>query len=87
MMPNQIVMYTTSWCGDCHAARAFLNEHNIEYTEVNIEEDEEAVKLVMRVNNGKRSVPTFEIDGHYFNTSPFSPEKRKQLAQALGITM
>jgi mycoredoxin len=84
-MANKIVMYTTTFCGDCSAARAFLDEHNVEYTVINIENDQEAVKLVMRVNNGKRSVPTFDIDGRYLNASPFSPQKRKALAEALGI--
>jgi mycoredoxin len=84
-MANKIVMYTTTWCGDCRAARAFLDQHKVEYTVINIEEDQEAVKLVMRVNNGKRSVPTFDIDGRYLNASPFSPQNRKALAEALGI--
>ena len=78
-------MYSTTWCGDCRAARAFLDQNNIQYTNVNIEDDDEAAKLVIRVNNGKRSVPTFDIDGQYVNASPFSPEKRKRLAEALGI--
>ncbi|MCI0616330.1 glutaredoxin family protein [bacterium] len=86
-MANKIVMYTTTFCGDCRAARAFLDEHNVEYIVVNIENDPEAVKLVMQVNNGKRSVPTFDIDGRYLNASPFSPLKRKALAEALGIIL
>jgi mycoredoxin len=86
-MANKIVMYTTTFCGDCRAARAFLDQHNVEYTVINIEDDPEAVKLVMRVNNGKRSVPTFDIDGQYVNASPFSPQKRKALAETLGITI
>jgi mycoredoxin len=85
-MANKVVMYSTTWCGDCRAARAFLDQNNIPYTNINIEEDDEAVKLVMRVNKGKRSVPTFDIDGQYVNASPFSPEKRKKLAEALGIS-
>ncbi len=78
-------MYSTTWCGDCRAALAFLDQNNIGYTKVNIDDDDEAMKLVMRVNNGKRSVPTFDIDGQYLNASPFTPEKRKKLAAALGI--
>lgn len=86
-MAEKIVMYTTTFCGDCRAAKAFLDEHNVEYTVINIENDPEAVKLVMRINNGKRSVPTFDIDGRYLNASPFSPQKRKALAEALGLTI
>lgn len=78
-------MYCTTWCGDCRAAEAFLDKNNVQYIKVNIEDDDEAAKLVMRVNNGKRSVPTFDVDGQYVNASPFSPEKRKRLAEVLEL--
>ena len=85
-MPKKIVMYTTKWCGDCWLARHFLKKHNIAYQEVLLEENHDAMELVIQVNHGKRSVPTFEIDGSYINCSPFSSENRKKLAQALGIS-
>jgi mycoredoxin len=78
-------MYTSQWCGDCWAARSFLNEHKVQYQEVNIEDTPGAAELVMRVNRGRRSVPTFDIDGQYLNCSPFSLENRKKLANAIGI--
>jgi len=28
---------------------------------------------VLRVNNGKRKVPTIEVEGRYFPMSPFDP--------------
>ncbi|HSE43143.1 MAG TPA: glutaredoxin domain-containing protein [Acidobacteriota bacterium] len=84
-MANKVVMYCTTWCGDCRAAEAFLDKNNVQYIKVNIEDDDEAAKLVMRVNNGKRSVPTFDVDGQYVNASPFSPEKRKRLAEVLEL--
>ena len=45
---------------------------------------DEAVKLVMRVNNGKRSVPTFDIDGQYLNASPFTLKNGKNLPKRWG---
>jgi mycoredoxin len=84
-MAKTVVMYSTTWCGDCRAARSFLEQNNIEYEEVHLEDSDEATELVMKVNHGKRSVPTLEIDGKYLNCSPFSPEKRRALAEALGI--
>ncbi len=47
-------MYTTSWCGDCRRAKKFLKQRNLEYSEVNIDEDADAEDLMIRVNNGKR---------------------------------
>jgi glutaredoxin len=49
---------------------------------VNIEEDESAEEIVLRENNGKRKVPTLEVNGRYFACSPFDAQ---QLAEELGI--
>lgn len=85
-MPR-VVVYTTTWCFDCHAAKSFLKTHGIEYEEVNIDKNPEAMQLVLMANNGKRSVPTLDIDGAFYNCSRFGPEKRRMLAEALHITM
>ncbi|MGZ3598629.1 MAG: glutaredoxin family protein [Ktedonobacterales bacterium] len=55
---QEIVMYATSWCGDCRRAKRVFAALNVPYREVNIEEHEEAADLVVRINNGARSVPT-----------------------------
>ena len=34
-----VQMYATSWCGDCRAARQFLDSHGIEYTEIDVDAD------------------------------------------------
>jgi mycoredoxin len=70
-----IKMYTTTWCSDCRLAKRFLNENGIAYEEINIEEQDGAAQLVMRLNDGKRKVPTFEIDGRAFNLSPYDERK------------
>lgn len=55
---DSIVMYSTSWCGDCRRSKAWLDANKVEYKEVNIEEDEEGMAYVQKVNNGMNSVPT-----------------------------
>ncbi len=80
-MPN-VKMYTTTLCSDCRHAKRFLNEHNIAYEEINIEETEGAAEHVMNINNGKRKVPTFEIDGRTFNLSPYD---ERRLRAELGL--
>jgi mycoredoxin len=77
-----VKMYTTSTCSDCRAAKRFLSEKNIPYEEVNIEVVEGAAEIVMQANQGRRSVPTFDIDGHYVSCSPFD---RRKLSEALGL--
>jgi len=71
----EIIMYTTAWCGDCRRAKLFLRERNVPFREVNVDEDPDAEDLVLRVNEGRRKVPTFEVEGRYFSCSPFDPYK------------
>ncbi|HEX7998702.1 MAG TPA: glutaredoxin domain-containing protein [Pyrinomonadaceae bacterium] len=70
-----IKMYTTTWCGDCRNAKRFLREHGVAFEEINIEEEAGAADYVMQVNDGKRKVPTFEVDGRAFNLSPYDERK------------
>ncbi len=78
-----IKMYTTTWCGDCRNAKRFLKEQGVAYEEINIEEEEGAADYVMKVNNGKRKVPTFEVGGRTFNLSPYDERK---LRRELGLS-
>ena len=58
-----IVMYCTKWCPDCKDARAWLAEHNLPYTEVDITTTPGAAAQVERWADGNRTTPTFDIDG------------------------
>lgn len=81
---DTITMYTSAWCPDCRRAKSFMKERGVSFREVNIEEDEVAAELVIKVNNGKRKVPTLEIAGRYFSCSPFNAQ---QLATELNIPL
>jgi mycoredoxin len=68
-----VTMYTTTWCPDCYRAKSFLKQRGVPYLEINIEHDESAEALVLKVNKGKRKVPTLKVGDHYFACSPFNP--------------
>ncbi|MCP4421195.1 MAG: NrdH-redoxin [Chloroflexi bacterium] len=55
---EMIIMYTTSWCSDCHRAKYLLDEYGIPYRNIDVEEDPEGLAIVKQINNGKRIVPT-----------------------------
>ena len=57
-MTDKITVYSTPWCGYCKRLKTQLDREGIEYTEVDIEQDPEAAKIVMAVNNGNQTVPT-----------------------------
>lgn len=75
MDDNTLVMYTTAWCGDCRAAKQALTSLAIPFREVNIEHDAEAAATVMRLNRGRRSVPTLVYRGEAASLSGFSRAK------------
>jgi mycoredoxin len=51
-------MYGTKWCPDCHRAKNVFAQRGIPYTWIDIEEDKEAVTIVLEINKGHRIVPT-----------------------------
>jgi len=81
---SEIIMYSTAGCGDCRRAKLFLKERNISFREVNVDADPEAEELILQVNDGRRTVPTFAVDGRYFSCSPFNAYK---LSSELGIPL
>lgn len=81
---GEITVYGNPWCGDCRRAKKFLQDRGIAFHEVNVDENPEAIALVMRVNDGRRKIPTFEVDGRYFSSSPFDPN---QIAEELKIPL
>lgn len=77
-------MYTTQWCPDCRRVKMFLQNKGIAFQEVNIEEDPDAEEIVLRVNQGRRKVPTLKMGEKYFACSPYNAH---ELAENLGISL
>ncbi len=76
----QLTMYTTSWCGYCVRLKRMMQREDIEFAEVNIEQDEDAVELVMRVNGGNQTVPTVVFADGSALTNPTIDQIRTKLA-------
>lgn len=86
MTREPITMYTTSWCPDCVAAKRALSSKGIAYTEINIEEAEDAAQTVMSINGGKRSVPTLVYGDVAQSLSGFSVVKLNDFLQKAGLS-
>lgn len=78
---GKLKVYTTSWCPDCKVAKTFLELHNVEYEEFNIDSDKEAEAFVMEVSGGRRVIPTFDSNGRIFLNPSMSV-----LARELNLT-
>lgn len=57
----EIKIYTSNTCVFCKAAKQYFNENNIEFKEMNIDENPDAVQYL--VSKGYRGVPVINIDG------------------------
>jgi glutaredoxin len=79
-----ITIYGAGWCPDCRRVKNFLKDRGVEFREVDIDEDDESEELVLRVNSGKRKVPTLKVGERYFACSPFNAQK---LADELRIPL
>jgi mycoredoxin len=74
-----ITLYGTSWCGGSRRARLLLDRSKIPYRYVDIDEDEEAARLVEKINRGYRSVPTLVFADGSTLTEPSEAELRRKL--------
>ncbi len=81
-MKLKVRMYTTTWCPDCLRAKSFLANRQISFEEINIEDAPGAADFVISANQGKRKVPTFDVEGRVFHCSPYDPRK---LSAELGL--
>ena len=75
-----LTMYTTNWCGDCIRLKTGLQRAGIDFAEVNIELDDDAAELVMRVNGGNRTVPTLVFPNGTALTNPSVSQVKAELA-------
>jgi mycoredoxin len=78
---SEIIMYGTTWCGDTRRARRFLDQNNIQYKWIDIDQDLEARKFVEEVNHGFRSVPTIIFPDGSMLVEPAT----SKLAEKLGL--
>ena len=78
-------VYSTGWCPDCRAAKMALDKKDIPYTEINIEEQENAAEYVMSVNGGRRSVPTLQYGDVAASLSGFSIVKLNDFLGKAGL--
>ncbi|MCG2785462.1 MAG: NrdH-redoxin [Anaerolineae bacterium] len=56
--PSKIMLYGTSWCGDCRRARRVFSQMGTGYEDIDIDADAQAEAFVKELNQGNRSVPT-----------------------------
>ncbi|MGL6233761.1 MAG: mycoredoxin [Segniliparus sp.] len=81
----QFTMYTTTWCGYCRRLKVQLDQAQIPFVEVDIEQDPEAAAFVRSVNGGNQTVPTVRFHDDTAYTNPPLAKIQAKLAAADGV--
>jgi len=76
----KIKVYGADWCSDCVTAKRFLDSRGINFEYIDITDNQQAISLVEKINNGRRVIPTLIVDGVSF-TNPGINGLMKILAQ------
>ena len=59
---KKIIVYTLPYCGHCKALKAFLSRKNIEFEDINVDENNEAAEEII-ARTGQNEFPVIDIDG------------------------
>jgi glutaredoxin len=81
LKPSTIVMHSTAWCSDCRRAKNFFDQHQIQYENVDVEENTDGASFVKQLNHGMRIVPTIIFPDGEILAEP----SNQQLAGKLGL--
>ena len=80
-MEPKIKVYGAPWCPDCRQAKQFLGEQRVPYAWIDVDEDQDDLRYIEQVNNGKRIIPTIVFEDSSILVKPSNAE----LAQKLGL--
>jgi glutaredoxin 3 len=58
----EVVVYSKTVCPYCTQAKAYLKKHGIEYSEINLDDEEERKAFYEKCGPGVRSVPQIFVD-------------------------
>ena len=61
-MDKEILIYSSYNCGYCDRAKKLLEEKNISYREINIQDDPAEREAMLKKANGRRTVPQIFIN-------------------------
>ncbi len=58
MQDETILMYGTTWCGDCRRVKRVLSERGVQYRWIDIETEPGAAERMLELNGGLWKTPT-----------------------------
>lgn len=59
-MDKKVTVYSTPTCPWCHTVKQFLSDHNVDFEDINVAEDQDKAKEMIE-KSGQMGVPVVEI--------------------------
>lgn len=78
-MSNQVTVYSTDTCPYCTMMKNFLEQNDVPYKEVNVQQDQEAANRLVK-ETGQMGVPQTNINGEW--VLGFDPDRVAELLNA-----
>jgi len=69
--PNQVRLFIKPFCGWCHKASRWLDQHGVEYDTIDVMADEAAFDEMIQLS-GQTLAPVIDVDGEIL--ADFGPE-------------
>ena len=79
MSKPAITMYSADHCGDCRRSKRLMDELNVAYTIIDVEEDQSAAEKVKEINGGRNSIPVIVFADGTHLTEPSDKDLRAKL--------
>lgn len=70
--PKRVRLFIKPYCGWCHKAIRWLDEHGIDYEPIDVTADESAYDEMIRLS-GQEQAPVIEVDGEVLGD--FGPDQ------------
>ncbi len=64
-MAEKFLIYTTSFCSYCQAAKRLLEQKGLNYREIDLTQDQELRQKISKENGGYRTVPMIFMEGKF----------------------
>lgn len=58
----QVTVYSAPWCGFCKAAKQYLDQKGVKYTDKDVDEKREYAEESMKIS-GQTGIPVLNING------------------------
>lgn len=80
----KVTIYHTTNCAFCKTEMQWLDSKGVEYSHINIEEDEAGLQFIRDLQNGKQTVPVTTVKRGDVTHAVYGFD-RKRLTEVLGL--